>query len=316
MTTLVCAIPQSTLFAPSLATGRKILVFLLGTLVLGAILAPVLFWCSQPLAGVPGLGFLKDTDFSRFFERGILLAAVLLAFPTVRWVGMHRFNELGVRWDWSRSWFLAAGFLVASIVVSLFGSVAFGLGLVTFKVHPPLNLTPNLLLTSLSVAAIEEPLFRGVIFGLFRQTMPTGVAASVVSVIFSVIHPLKPGLNEITQVTWHSGFDLLCQTLRHFADPWELACSSLPIFVLGLLLAHATVKTGSLWLPIGVHAGVVFTKMSFNKFTRHLNDLRPWFGSDLSGGLGAIATLLLLWLLLWLLFRGVSRTQYNRSNGT
>jgi uncharacterized protein len=90
---------------------------------------------------------------------------------------------------------------------------------------------------------------------------------------------------------------------------------SVPIFVLGLLLAHATVKTGALWLPIGLHAGVVFTKMSFNKLTTHLAELPPWFGSDLASGLGAIGILLLLWLLLWLLFSGARRTRHALPNG-
>jgi membrane protease YdiL (CAAX protease family) len=286
------------------------LVFLLGTLVLGATLAPVLFWCSQPLGEVPWLSFLKDTDFSRYFARAILLAAVLLAFPVMQWIGVHRFQDLKITWDWPRSWFLPAGFLLAGIVVSFWGWFAMKVGLAAFKMHPPWNLLPNLLLTSLSVAVIEEFLFRGIIFGLVRQTASTWVAATFVSAIFSIVHPLRPGLVGTEPITWHSGFDLLFQTVRHLSEPLDLIGGLLTIFVLGLLLAHATVKTGALWLPIGVHAGVVFTKMSFNKLTRHLADLPPWFGPDLTTGFGSIAILLLLWLLVWLLFPGANRSQH------
>ena len=87
------------------------MVFLFGTLILGAALAPILFWCSQPLSEIPGLGFLKDTDFSRFFARAILLAAVLLAFPVTRWIGIAQFRDLKIAWAWPRSWQLPAGFL-------------------------------------------------------------------------------------------------------------------------------------------------------------------------------------------------------------
>jgi uncharacterized protein len=297
-----------------LATGRKILLFLLGTVFLGALLAPLLFWSGRSLAGLPGLGFLKDTDFSRYFERAILLAAIILAVPVMRWIGVNRFHELQISWDRSRCWFLPAGFLLAAIVVSAWGCVTFRLGLATFKGHPPWNLLTSLLLTSLTVATIEEFLFRGVIFGLFRQTMPVWGAALLVSLIFSIIHPLKPELNQFRSITWYSGLDLLLRSIGRLSDPGDLLSVSVPIFVLGLLLAHATVKTGALWLPIGLHAGVVFTKMSFNKLTRHLAELPPWFGSDLASGLGAIGILLLLWLLLWLVFPGARRTGHSLPN--
>ena len=291
------------------------MVFLLGTLVLGAALAPVLFWCSQPLLELPALSFLKETDFSRFFERAVLLAAVLLAFPVMQWIGVRQFHDLKITWAWNRAWLLPAGFLVAGIVIAFWGWLAMKAGLAEFKVRPPWNLLPNLLLTAMSVAVIEELLFRGILFGLLRQTTPTWLAATLVSATFSIIHPLRPGVAGTDNITWHSGFDLLYQTVSHFNDPVDLISGFLTIFVLGLVLAHATVKTGALWLPIGLHAGVVFTKMSFNKLTRHLRDLPPWFGQDLTAGYGSIAILLLLWLLVWLLFPGASRSQRALSNG-
>jgi membrane protease YdiL (CAAX protease family) len=298
-----------------LSTGRKILFFLLGTLILGAALAPVLFWCSQPLSAIPGLGFLKDTDFSRFFARAILLAAVLLAFPAIQWIGIRRFHDLKIGWAWSRSWQLPAGFLIAGVVIALWGWFAVKVGLAELKLRPPWNLVPNLLLTSISVAMIEEWLFRGVIFGLVRQTTPTWLAAVFVSAIFSIIHPLRPGSTGAESITWHSGFDLLFQSIQHLSEPLDLIGGFVTIFVLGLVLAHATVKTGALWLPIGVHSGVVFAKMSFNKLTRHLADFPPWFGPDLTTGFGTIAILLLLWLVVWLLFRRAGSPQHTLSNG-
>ena len=290
------------------------MVFLLGTLTLGAALAPLLFWCSQPFFDIPGLGFLKDTEFSRFFERAILFAAVILAFPIMQWIGVGQFRDLKVDWAWRRSWQLPAGFFLAGIVVALWGWIAIRVGLAEFKPRPPWNLIPNLLLTSLSVSVIEELLFRGVIFGLLRQTAPTWLATMFVSAIFAIIHPLRPADVRLDLVTWHSGFDLLFQAIRHLAEPLELVGGFFTIFVLGLLLAHATVKTGALWLPIGLHAGAVFTKMSFNKLTRHLADIQPWFGPDLITGYGAIAILLLLWLMVWLLFPRADRSEDYLSN--
>jgi hypothetical protein len=72
--------------------------------------------------------------------------------------------------------------------------------------------------------------------------------------------------------------------------------------VLGLLLAAVTVKTSSLWLGIGLHAGFVFGKMGFNKLTWRRADLSPWFGHDLTAGIGSVLILLFVWLVVWLIF--------------
>jgi hypothetical protein len=78
------------------------------------------------------------------------------------------------------------------------------------------------------------------------------------------------------------------------------------------MLAHAAVKTRSLWLPIGIHAGVVFGKMSFGKLTHRTKDAMPWFGQDLTFGLGSLLILLFLWFLIWLLFlRGTAPSRPN-----
>jgi hypothetical protein len=72
--------------------------------------------------------------------------------------------------------------------------------------------------------------------------------------------------------------------------------------MLGLLLAHATIRTSSLWLGIGIHSGLVFSKMGLNKVTKRLQDLTPWFGSDITVGLGSILILLFLWSVIWLVY--------------
>jgi len=82
------------------------------------------------------------------------------------------------------------------------------------------------------------------------------------------------------------------------------------IGILGLILAHATIRTGSLWLGIGVHSGLIFAKMGFNKVTRKIQDIAPWFGGDITVGIGAVLVLLLLWFLIWLIYlRGESNPE-------
>jgi hypothetical protein len=42
--------------------------------------------------------------------------------------------------------------------------------------------------------------------------------------------------------------------------------------------------------------------MGFNKLTKQLTQAPPWFGPELTVGLGSVLTLLFLWFLVWLLF--------------
>ena len=81
--------------------------------------------------------------------------------------------------------------------------------------------------------------------------------------------------------------------------------------ILGLLLAHATIRTSSLWLGIGIHSGLIFAKMGFNKVTNRFRDVTPWFGGDITVGIGSILILLLLWFLIWIIYlRGQSDSDF------
>jgi len=69
------------------------------------------------------------------------------------------------------------------------------------------------------------------------------------------------------------------------------------------VLGYATLRTRSLWLPIGFHAGVVFVKMSFAKFTKREALCLPWVGSELQIGLVPVGVLALGGVLVWFWLR-------------
>ena len=282
--------------------GGKIIGYLLGTVLVGALLAPPLFWFGQACSQISVLHFLKDTDFQRYFARAILISAFLLLPLVIRWIGLARFRYLGLSRNplWPRD--VVAGFLLALAVTAALGFVGTQSGIYTWKSHLPWRLAAGVFPTAIIVAVIEEFLFRGAILGLVRQTVSTGPAIVLVSALFSVIHFFRPVDGQILAVHWYSGFELLGKLFWRFGDPLLVGGGFTTIFVLGLLLAHSVVRTRSLWLAIGLHAGTVFGKMSFNKLTKQLGVAPPWFGPELTVGLGSVATLLFLWFLVWLLF--------------
>jgi len=286
-----------------LIQGLKVILYLVATVLLGAAIAPLLFWAGHSWSSRSNaLQFLAETDFERFFDRSILIAAFALLGPALYWIGPGRLRHLGLQPNPRRLHHLAGGFLVA--ISSLF-LVGFGLvlsGAFELKHAIPWSNLTRVFLSAIVVALVEEALFRGAFLGLVRQSLASIPAVIVVSLIFAVVHFLKPPANQISGVTWHSGFDLLPQLFRQFSEPALVLGGAVSLFVLGLLLAAVTVKTSSLWLGIGLHAGFVFGKMSFNKLTLRRSDLSPWFGQDLTAGIGSVLILLFVWLVVWLIF--------------
>jgi uncharacterized protein len=91
-------------------------------------------------------------------------------------------------------------------------------------VTPDLAVAALLLLPS---AAIEELLFRGVIFRLTQEWSGTWIALAISAAIFGLVHAANPG------ATWFSTVAIALEA--------------------GILLGAAFVLTRNLWFPIGLH---------------------------------------------------------------
>jgi membrane protease YdiL (CAAX protease family) len=274
----------------------KILLYFLAVILLGALIAPPLYWWGQAVAARGFLRFLAETEFQKFFNRAMLVTAAALLWPTIRWLRIDGISAFGLQPDPQWRSRLIAGFLIMGLCVAVLAT-AYMLGEVyRWKRTLPWGKIPPLFLTAAVVAGIEEALFRAGILGLFRRTMRTGPAIVVTSAIFAAVHFLKPDDSvQITRVDWGSGFALVPHVFHQFAEPMTLLAGFTTIFVLGLMLADVTVRTRSLWMAIGLHAGVVFVKMSFSKLTKHNGARLPWIGEEFQLGLVPILALLAGW---------------------
>ena len=278
----------------------KILVYLLGTIFLGALLAPPLFWAGQALAARGVMRFLAETEFQKFFNRAMLVAAIALLWPTVRWLRIRSVHELGLQRDahWIRH--LLGGFAIAALLVGAMAASYVQFSVYRWKSELPWDKIPAIALSAAAVAVLEEALFRGAFLGLFRRSLRPLPALFWVTSLFAILHFLKPDDRVVVErVTWLSGFQLLPHTFHQFAEPMTLLASFTTLFALGWILGYATLRTRALWMSIGLHAGVVFVKMSFSKFTKRDAEYLPWIGSKLEIGLVPVGVLALAGLLLW-----------------
>jgi membrane protease YdiL (CAAX protease family) len=161
---------------------------------------------------------------------------------------------------------------------------------------------------ALGAGVIEELVFRGLLLGLWLRACSLRTAWIGSSVMFSFVHFLSPpdGMAIADPRAWHAGFEILGGTLGHFANPAFFVTEFATLTLLGLILGWCRLRTLSLWLPVGLHAGLVFALKTFS-MSRSLDPespLHPWFiGGDLKSGLLPLAALAVCFTLCKLVVR-------------
>lgn len=255
------------------------------------------------------------SDFDRFFDRSLLLCALLLIPFLIHRLrrcprtGGEEYQLVPLRPKSRRLLHLGAG-------IALAGGLLWGLGELLqaaggFEVKENRGFSrwvSKALMPAFFASVIEEWLFRGLILGLWLRALPAGRAVVGCSLLFAAVHFLKPPEN------WSAadgnsplaGFELLGAVAGQWLDPSFFFREFLALFLIGIILAAARLRTRSLWLPIGLHAGWILAFKSFNLLHRRVPmDEFPalWVGEDLRSGVAPIVTLCLTAALLGLFLR-------------
>jgi uncharacterized protein len=111
--------------------------------------------------------------------------------------------------------------------------------------------------SGISVALLEETVFRGVMHsGVERESGPW-MAALLTAPLFAVLHFYAKVRIPAADVGWSSGFDLLARSFEPLGHPALVADSFLSWLVVGLILSLTRVLTGNIAAAIGLHAGWV-----------------------------------------------------------
>lgn len=276
------------------------------TIVFGALAAPILFWAAQWLAARGIFPALAAFDFQAFFHRALLLGALLFLWPFLRWLQIKGLRDLGLTPNrrWTRD--VGIGFLISALPVFYCGIFLVALGNYTMRPHIAWTAVATVALSAAVVPFIEEALFRGLFLGVLLRGNHPLTAALLSSGIFSIVHFLKAPDQTTTSVAWTSGFVSLAHSFDQFADPTLVLAGFLTLFLIGVVLAHARLSTRSLWLPIGLHAGWIFSSGAFNKIAHREIVALPWLGKNLLIGIVPLGVALLSWALLgaWLRYAG------------
>ena len=288
----------------SLKDAARLLLYLAGVVVLGALGAPPLFWAGQYLVAHRILPSLAGFDFESYFHRALLVAALLLLWPLLRSLRFRNRRELGLEKNPRAGADLAIGFVIAAVPLLCGGLVLIALHIYSLRHAFLWSKMPTVLAAASVVPILEEIFFRGFLLGVLLRSFSRRSALLITSALFSVVHFLKApeqtSPNE--SVSWLSGFVSIAHSFWQFGDPLLLAAGFLTLFAIGCILADARLQTRSLWLPIGLHSGWIFANGTFSRAARRAALALPWIGKDLLVGVGPLMIALASWMLMrrWL----------------
>ncbi len=296
----------------------------------GAMLAPALHAFGQwvlsstggpDMAGKGTWGWLTSeivkAPYSRYFTRSSQIFAVLLLWPLVKVGGIHR--GLLPEWrpyrsglgQWVLGLVLAAGLLLAMgwAFVSA-GAYRLRPGADWWAVGPAIS-------AALGAGILEELFFRGAVLGILLTTLRRWTAVFWCTFVFAAVHFLRAPdgwtLPE-DQTGIFSGFAVLGAILKGFANADFLIAEFSTLFAVGWVLAWARLRTGRLWLSIGLHGGWVFGLKYFSAITSSSKAMRagewlPWIGQNLKIGLVPFVVVSLTGILVIALQSAISRPE-------
>jgi membrane protease YdiL (CAAX protease family) len=276
------------------------------TVLFGALAAPPLYWAAQALAKRGIFPGLAGYDFESFFHRALLLGALLALWPFLRWLRIRGRTDLGLEPNprWGRD--LLLGFLISGLPVLACEAFLVGSPAYSMRPSPDWGAAALVIPTAIAVPFLEESLFRGLFLGILLRGLRPWTANLLSAAIFSIIHFLKaPDLTNPV-VGWNSGFVSLAHSFDQFGEPMLVLAGFTTLFVIGLVLADARIRTRSLWAPIGLHAGWILSSMTFGKIARRELVALPWIGKSLLVGLVPLSVCLVSWLLLRLWLRSAA----------
>jgi len=282
-----------------LKDAGRLVVYLVLTVLVGALLAPILFWSAQRFVTHQIFSFLARYDFEKYFHRALLVSAIVLLWPLLRSLKITNKQELGLRANPHAFRDAVLGFFFAAVPLLCCGALLLVFHRYSLRNTISLSGLITVIGASVTVPLVEELFFRGLILGVLIRNASRWLAMFITAAFYSILHFLKTPEQTSGTVTWSSGLMSIVDSLAQFREPMLVVAGFTTLFLLGWILADARLRTRSLWLPIGLHAGWIFSSGFFSKLAKRATLDLPWLGKDLLIGILPLSIGLLTWLLLW-----------------
>ena len=253
-------------------------------------------------------------DFGKVMRR-ILMVVALIVFIVFRKslrFGTLISSALKIRPGFFRQFLLGLSMAVLLILIY------YGIGLISgaWIIHMDYDSAGIIILKIVEYALIacligimEEIFFRGYLLQTFQENMSLPKAVCVCSLIYSILHFFKADVIVSTGFQPFVGFTTMAQFFKPiFFEFLENLPAIIGLFLVGVVLSYAFIKTKSLYLSIGLHAGMVFMVKADTMFISRMREEQVL----LFGGGSKLITGVLVWfLLIFILF--VIKRIYSRT---
>lgn len=221
-------------------------------------------------------------DLGRASRRYLLLVAILLfSFGRLPWSKAHR---RGFRHEPQRAAKLRYGLLLSLGLVAAYAVLQFVFGNVVWA-DPAAGYLARKIMEFAGAAAliafVEELFFRGLVFRFMLRDWGVWPALFASSALFAVLHCISGSFRVAPG--WSPGIGLRLFAV-YYTDGQGSVIPDLRLivglFLLGWLLAYLYLRTGSLWAPVGLHAGIVFFSKLMKKLLERGEDFPEWLLGD------------------------------------
>jgi membrane protease YdiL (CAAX protease family) len=267
---------------------------------LGSILLAGLIGASLAYPAYELTSSFADWAFHRVASRVAMLVLVGELVWVCRHLNLKRKSDFGYGLPWRR-------FLKASLLWGAIGIATAGMG-AAFLLATHLRIRESDFIPSalgfariflvglgsgVSVALIEETVFRGAMHTAIERESGPWMALLLTAPLFAVLHFFAKVRIPAADVGWGSGFDLLLLSFAPLSHPGLVLDSFLSWLVVGLILSMTRVLTGNIAVAVGLHAGWVVVLRMLQEGTMSASS--PAY----SAWVGHFDGLLGYWLLPW-----------------
>jgi membrane protease YdiL (CAAX protease family) len=156
------------------------------------------------------------------------------------------------------------------------------------------------LLVGIVVGVLEEWFFRGWLFRVLSRSLRAFPAVLLASLAYALLHVFRPSSLEVEVSHDAAGaWEAVVTWLSRAFDPASFLPSAVGLFLFGLLLSAAYLRTRTLWTSVGIHAAGVWVLHTYGALTVREPE-RTWAGSKwLYDGWPGWVVLALAALFLW-----------------
>jgi membrane protease YdiL (CAAX protease family) len=298
--------------------ARRLMFFLLGALGVTCVISPWLAVGADWVASNwPDL-LTERVPFARIFNRAFMISGIILFI-------LCRRRLIGPQW-WQllrADGRVACRDLITGLALAIGSMVALAAAMTAYDVFTPffrvslaraLSRFASAVTTGIFAGTLEEIFFRGLLFKAIYDAGHRLRAFLLVNLFYSALHFVRPGkpyfLDHLEPL---AGFRHLLATFAPFLDPVMILPGIIGLWLIGIILSYALLRTGKLYLSIGLHAGWIIglkTLRVFGDFERE--DLGWLFGSTDPKIVSGVATYIGL-LLVSVAVRYFTRNRVSRS---